>query len=160
MWKSEHMDQAPIRDGRPPKWLLRIINPLLKAVLRSPLHRLVSKQFILLTVTGRKSGRTYTLPVGRHEWSDGRYVVSAAGAWRHNLRGTTDVRVTLDGRAHDAQAVEEQDPDRRAEVFKTLLERTSPGAVGVKVSKGHSPTVEEIKPLLADRVLAYVQPQD
>src|SRR2546421_3998594 len=39
--------------------------PILVALLKSPLHRLASKNLMLLTVTGRKSGRTYRLPVDR-----------------------------------------------------------------------------------------------
>ena len=51
---------------------------------------------MLLTVTGRKSGRAYTLPIGRHQQPDGTFVLSAGGNWRHNLRGGADVRVTLE----------------------------------------------------------------
>ncbi len=78
---------------------------------------------MLLTVTGRKTGRAYTVPVGRHESGDGSLVLSAGGNWRYNLRGGADVRVTLDGRERAAHAVLEEDPDRAAQAFKTLLER-------------------------------------
>ena len=45
-------------------WIFnRFINPFVKAVLRSPVHRLLSGSLVLLTYTGRRSGRRYTLPV-------------------------------------------------------------------------------------------------
>jgi deazaflavin-dependent oxidoreductase (nitroreductase family) len=89
------VDRPAVEDAPPPKAVLRLLNPLLVALLRSPLHGLASKNFMLLTVTGRKSGRTYTFPIGRHEEPDGTFVLSAGGNWRHNLRGGADVRVTL-----------------------------------------------------------------
>ena len=41
----------------------RTVNPLLRAVLRSPAHGLLSRRVVLITVTGRRSGRTFTFPV-------------------------------------------------------------------------------------------------
>lgn len=43
--------------------LIKIGNPFMKTILRSPLHGLVSENVILITFTGRKSGKTYTTPV-------------------------------------------------------------------------------------------------
>jgi|SRR5947209_10311314 len=39
-------------------------NPVIAAVLRSPLHPLVSSRLALITVTGRRTGREHTFPVG------------------------------------------------------------------------------------------------
>jgi hypothetical protein len=44
--------------------LNRAVNPLVRLVLRSPLHRLASRRLALITYTGRRSGRLYTIPVG------------------------------------------------------------------------------------------------
>ena len=154
------MARPAVQDAPPPKAVLRLLNPLLVALLRSPLHRLASRNFMLLTVTGRKSGRRYTLPVGRHEQPDGTFVLSAGGNWRHNLREGADVRVTLDGQERKAHAMLEEDPIRTAEVFKELLDRAGPRAVGVKVNVSHSPSPEEIKPALADRGVAYLKLAD
>ena len=41
----------------------RVINPLVRALLRSPAHRVMSRGVLLLTYTGRRSGHRYTLPV-------------------------------------------------------------------------------------------------
>jgi deazaflavin-dependent oxidoreductase (nitroreductase family) len=154
------MDRPAVEDARPPKAVLRLLNPIMVALLRSRLHRLASKNFMLLTVTGRRSGRSYTLPVSRHEQPDGTLVVSAAGSWRHNLRGGGDVRVTLDGRERAAHVTSEEDPLRAAEVFKGLLDHASPRDVGVKVNVDRSPTPEEIEPVLAHRVVAYLKLAD
>ena len=154
------MDRPAVEDAPPPKAVLRLVNPIVVALLRSRLHRLASKNLMLLTVTGRKSGRSYTLPVTRHEQPDGTLVVSAAGSWRHNLRAGSDVRVTLDGRERTAHVTPEEDPVQAAEVFKGLLDRASARDVGVKVNVDRSPTPDEIKPVLAHRVVAYLKLAD
>jgi hypothetical protein len=41
----------------------RLMNKFPAMLLRSPLHGLMSKRFLLLTFTGRKSGRKHTIPV-------------------------------------------------------------------------------------------------
>jgi deazaflavin-dependent oxidoreductase (nitroreductase family) len=154
------MDRPAVEDARPPKAMLRLVNPIVVALLRSRLHRLASKNVILLTVNGRKSGRSYTLPVGRHEQPDGTLVVSAAGGWRHNLRGGGDVRVRVDGRERAAHVTVEEDPVRAAEVFKGSLDRAGARSVGVKVNVDRSPTSDEIRPVLAHRVVAYLKLAD
>ncbi len=55
----------------PPLWLFRALNPLMRALLRSPFHGLLSGMLMLLSYTGRKSGRTYTIPIGYFDWDAG-----------------------------------------------------------------------------------------
>lgn len=38
-------------------------NSIMKWILRSPLHGLINKSIMLITYTGRKSGKVYTIPV-------------------------------------------------------------------------------------------------
>lgn len=151
---------AVVQSTPPPRALLKIGNPVVKAILRSPMHRLLSKKVMLLTLTGRRSGRTYTVPVGRYDAGDGSFLLSAGGAWRHNLRGGADVRVTLDGRERRAHAILEEDPDRAAEEFKALLDRVGPRALGMKVRGDHAPTVADVKAALADRGVARLRLTD
>ena len=51
-----------------------IIDPVLKAVLRSPLHRLVSDSLLFITFIGRKSGTEYTAPVGYEQLNGTLYI--------------------------------------------------------------------------------------
>jgi hypothetical protein len=155
-------DQPAVEDGRPPRLVLAVVNPVIRTLLRSPLHRLLSKQLMLLSVTGRRTGRTYTVPVGRHE-SNGTLVVSVSGGWRHNLRGGVPVRVTLDGRERAGYAEVEDDPDQVAQTFKELLDRLGPGGgplLGLKLRIKRLPTVDEVRPAVAQRWIARVQLTD
>lgn len=152
-------DRRLVQSGEPPKLVVRFLNPVMRLLLRSPLHRLASRQFMLLILTGRKSGRTYTVPVGRHE-SDGTIVVYAAGGWRKNLRGGAPVRVVIDGVERAGYAELEEDPDQVAQAYKTRLDELGVGearVLGLKVSGGRSPTAEEIKPAVAERAIATIR---
>ena len=43
-----------------------IINPIVRFILRSSAHGLMSHNTVLLEFTGRKSGKVYTMPVSYH----------------------------------------------------------------------------------------------
>ena len=66
----------------------------MKLLLRSPLHGLVSKRLMLLTMTGRKSGKQYSIPVGYTQVAETLYF-GTNGKWKNNLRGKAPVRVRL-----------------------------------------------------------------
>lgn len=78
----------------------QIGNPVIAFLLRSPLHSILSKNMLLMTVTGRKSGKTYTTPVGYvRSGADLLIVSSPDRAWWKNLRGGAAVSMRLHG--HD-----------------------------------------------------------
>lgn len=81
--------------------LQRLGNPFVRALLRSPLHGLLSGSLLLVTYTGRKSGRTFTIPVMYADDAEGVLVYvggSAAKVWWRSLRGGAPVAVRLRGR--------------------------------------------------------------
>jgi hypothetical protein len=77
--------------GRAPFLVMnRTVNPVLRAVLRSPVHKLASGRFALITYAGRRSGRRYTIPVLYRD--NGTEVTIAVGwpdrkVWSRNLTG-------------------------------------------------------------------------
>ena len=79
-----------VRGHGPFRAMNRTVNPLLAGVLRSPLHRLASGRLALVTYTGRKSGRRYTIPVLYRD--NGSEITIAVGwperkVWWRNLTG-------------------------------------------------------------------------
>lgn len=92
----------------PPAYLrlaVRAVTPLVKAVLRSPAHRCLSGSMMILTVTGRRTGRRYEIPISYV--ADGAVVVCLTGidnAWWKNLRGGADVTVLLQRKRFDGYA--------------------------------------------------------
>ena len=58
--------------------ILRLANPLVRAILDSRAHRLLSGRLIVLGYTGRRSGRPFRIPVQYAETATGALVVIAA----------------------------------------------------------------------------------
>lgn len=89
------------------------VNSAMKFVLRSPLHGMVSKTILLITFTGRKSGKPYTTPVSYSQTGDQVSIFTHADWWK-NLRSGMPVTLRMRGRefrglaepvAEDKQAI-------------------------------------------------------
>jgi len=78
--------------------LLRRLNPLIGAILRSPLHGLASKDLLLLDYVGAKTGVARTLPLSYVEVGGRPYLCTRSSRWWRNLRGGRPVEVRLRGR--------------------------------------------------------------
>ena len=95
--------------------LQKLYNPIVAAILRSPLHAAMSNSTMLLTFSGRKSGRTYTTPVNYVRDGDELLVVGSRGhSWWKNLRGAAVVSVRVrrrkmrgEAEAFEGEAAEE-----------------------------------------------------
>lgn len=74
------------------------VNQVIQGLLRTPgLSRVVGRRLLTVYVTGRKSGRRYTVPVAytRH---DGALLVGTPFGWGRNLRTGEPVEILLRGR--------------------------------------------------------------
>jgi Polyketide cyclase / dehydrase and lipid transport/F420H(2)-dependent quinone reductase len=98
----------------------RAVNPAVRAILRSPLHPLLSGRLALITYTGRRSGRRYTIPVLYEREADTvRIPVEwpARKRWWRNLREEGSVELVLRGRRVPGRALaSERDGRVRVEV--------------------------------------------
>jgi hypothetical protein len=84
------------------KLLNRLGNPFVKVLLRSPLHGVMSQHLLLITMTGRKSAKIYTIPVSYHREGAVLHIISwRYRQWWRNLRGEVPVMLCLQG--HDLQ---------------------------------------------------------
>jgi deazaflavin-dependent oxidoreductase (nitroreductase family) len=74
-------------------------------LLRSPMHRLMSGSTMLITVTGRKTGRAITTPVNYVQNGDTIWVLSSRERnWWRNLRAGAPVTLHLQGKDRSAVA--------------------------------------------------------
>lgn len=80
-------------------------NDFIAWVLRSPFHTLLSKGMMLITVTGKSTGKKYTLPVGYYVEGDSFWVLTSRNrTWWRNLRGDSSVELLLKRRKVHATA--------------------------------------------------------
>ncbi len=86
-------------------------NPMMIWLLKSPLHGMISKGVMLVTVNGRKSGKSISTPTNYLHDGNTLWVISWRGrTWWRNLRGGANVRVLLAGRGVEGrgQVIEEK----------------------------------------------------
>ncbi len=89
----------------------------MKFILGSPLHGIISKTTLLITFTGRKTGKTYTTPVSYSQHGDQVYIFSHAKWWKY-LRGGAPVTLRLQGR--DFRGTAEPIEDKQAIAAKLV----------------------------------------
>jgi hypothetical protein len=89
-----------------------MLNKTMTFMLRSPLHRFVSKSLLLITFTGCKSGKVYTTPVS-YSQEDHQVRIFTHARWWKNLCGGAPVSLRLRGKTVTGNA-ETIDEDKRA----------------------------------------------
>lgn len=87
------------RSSGVPKW----VNSIMSGILRSPFHSMVSDKILLITFTGRKSGKQYSTPVS-YTRRNGELLVFTHGKWWQNLRGGAVVKVRVQGKELNGHA--------------------------------------------------------
>ena len=71
-------------------------NDFMSWVLRSSFHGMLSNGMMLITVTGRKTGKKYTTPVGYYRENGYLWVITSRDrTWWKNLQGGADVSLLL-----------------------------------------------------------------
>ena len=73
------------------RWIYQVLNPVVKVLLRSPMHGVASNNVALLHFRGRKSGREFVTPLSyvREDGTrvEGHYRTHPDGEAWNNLRG-------------------------------------------------------------------------
>ena len=121
--------------GQRPNWIARILNRAWATVASSGV---ASDYLVTLEVTGRKSGRTISLPVVVAIVDGQRYLVSMLGdnaQWVQNVRAAEGKAILRSGGREEVQ-LEEVPADQRAPILKAYLQRAPGARPHVPVKKG------------------------
>jgi hypothetical protein len=153
-------DASPVVSRQPPpKIVLQVFNPLFSALLRSPAHALVDNSFLILHLTGRRSGKHYDIVVTRHEL-DGVLTVMTGSAWRLNTRGGAAVQVTARGTTRNGRGVLVEDADQVTDAYAAEIGRYGwKGAqrpLGLRLA-GRAPTRDELRALVVREELSLIR---
>jgi deazaflavin-dependent oxidoreductase (nitroreductase family) len=142
-------------------WMTRI-NPAVVWLLRSPMHRLLDAGLMLVTVTGRRSGRRYTIPVGYQREGDSvRVLVSKARRkqWWRNYLAPRPIEVLLRGevRRGEARVVPTDSREFREVVDRTLRRLPSLGGqFGIAYDRRRGLTDDQWRTVAADAALVEI----
>ncbi len=132
--------------SHPPVSLLHAANPVVRFLLRTPLAGIVRKQVMVVNVTGRKTGRRYSIPLSAHRIDGDLYALSSA-PWKHNFRDGAPCEVLLGGKTTRMCGLLIEDRAVVAGLSRRCAEsygvRRAQPLMGLKFSDGHLPTVEE-----------------
>lgn len=90
---SPQLEKSAAQNGGLPRWF----NQLMAWVLRSPLHRLISGSVMLITFTGRKSGKVYSTPIS-YTRQGGQIIAFTHSNWWKNLQGGAPVTLWVAGK--------------------------------------------------------------
>jgi F420H(2)-dependent quinone reductase len=131
-------------------------------LLRSPLHWVWSHDLMLITFTGRKSGREFTTPVRylRHEetiWC----FTSSANRWWRNLHGGADVSLRVRGKdiPSRANAIVDNPGAIRGALAEFLSHFPSDAAYyGIRLDANKTPLPGDLERAATETVMVEVNP--
>jgi hypothetical protein len=142
---------------------MKMGNFFVKGILNSPLHPLMSASTAVISGTGRKSGRIYSIPVN-YELEGNEVTITSARdrTWWKNLRGGSEVRLYIKGERYSAQAVAIEDDDIVGAYLDALLLRQPNMArfYGVNKEADGSLWRADLKRAASERVLIKVALSD
>ena len=128
-------------------------------VLRSPLHGMLSNDMLLITVTGRKTGKQYTTPVEYFREDGDLWVMTSRNrTWWRNLRDGAEVSLLL--KREPMTAFAELDLDAKAvearmyEYIKHIPRAAKP--LGIHIENGNA-NAEDIARTAKDRLFVRLQ---
>ncbi|OCB54227.1 hypothetical protein A5722_21790 [Mycobacterium vulneris] len=140
-------EQSPaVTVAHPPKGMLRVVNPALRLLLRTPFAGAARRQFMVLTVRGRKTGRQYAIPLSAHVIDNTLYAMTDAG-WKHNFRDGATAEVLHDGKTTSMRGELITDRATVADLFHRCAEsygvKRAQRMMGLVFRDQRIPTLEE-----------------
>jgi hypothetical protein len=127
--------------------MMRVSNPVMRGLLRSPAGGPMRRQFMVLRFFGRKTGRRYDIPVVAHRLDGELYALTDA-PWRYNFRGGADVEVTLDGHVTRMRGELLDDPEAVATLYARAIDhfgvKRAQRMLGLKIHTPGTPGTEAL----------------
>jgi deazaflavin-dependent oxidoreductase (nitroreductase family) len=129
---------------------IKPLNWVPAAILRSPLHPILSSKMLLIKFVGRRSGRRYATPVNYHQ--DGRTVlITTDSSWFKNFTGGGQAIIHLRGRTRQVR-VELVTDQLEATAGLVTIVRAQPGYgrwANVKIASGGVPDYADARAEIA-----------
>ncbi|MGC2652247.1 MAG: hypothetical protein WA317_01300 [Mycobacterium sp.] len=146
--------------SHPPNAVLRLINPVFKALLRTPLRGPVGKELMVVSFTGRKTGRRYSIPLSAYHIDGILYAITGA-RWKNNFRDGATAQVLHDGKAATSRGELIDDRATVADLAYRASQaygaKRAQRALGVKFRDGQVPSLAEFTEAVGREHLAAIK---
>jgi hypothetical protein len=148
----------PVVERRhPPIVIVRLVNPLVRRLVG---RGVAADQLLVLHYVGRRSGRSYDVPVGYHVIS-GVPTVLTNSPWRRNFAGGLGIEVTYRGARRLAHATLVEEVETVAGIYAGLFDligwKAAQRRLGLRVNVDRAPTRDEIARAVRDSGLSLVR---
>ncbi len=139
--------QSPaVTVSHPGRATRRVINPVLRFLLRTPVMGAARNALMVLSFNGRKTGRRYTFPLSAHRIDNDLYALTGA-PWKQNFRDGADAEVCHAGKATTMHGEFIQDRSVVADLYLRCAEsygvKSAQRMLGLKFRDERTPTIEE-----------------
>jgi hypothetical protein len=124
----------------------RLLNPFTRAIAKSPLHTIISRNIIVLIFPGIKSGRIYSIPVSYLETSDKEMIclTDRPYIWWRNLINNKNIQILLKGKLLNANVeIEFENDNLIAEKLKAMCLHSKVDAYFADVGFKNNVPIEE-----------------
>jgi deazaflavin-dependent oxidoreductase (nitroreductase family) len=134
-------------------------NPIMMWILRSPLHGMLSGSTMIITYTGRKSGKTFSTPVNYVRDGDVLWTISfRQRTWWRNLHDSP-VTVRIQGKDFPGVGQAITDQQEVADCLMAYLRKAPQIAkyIGVALDASGQPRQEDVANAAQTRVMVRVR---
>jgi hypothetical protein len=152
-------EQSPaVTEAHLPEVVFRTLNPIVRFLVRTPLAGPLREQMMVVSFTGRKTGRRFSIPLSAHRIDNDLYAITSAG-WKYNFRDGADAEALHKGKTTAMRGELISDPAVVADLCKRTAEsygvKRAQLMMGLKFRDGRVPTLEEFREAVSrDRIVA------
>ena len=137
-----------------------VMNWMIATILRLPvLHHLLSKMMLVITFTGKKSGKTYVTPVGYYrEGNRVTILTKRFRKWWLNFETAAPVEVLITGHSYAAQAASLTDTEIISPIIAHVVEKHRGDAqnYGIKLGNNGKADMESVREVAAKLVVVQL----
>lgn len=105
----------------PPRAVQKVVNPILRFLLATPVMGAAREQLMVVSFNGRKTGRRYSLPLSAYRIDNDLYALSDA-TWTRNFREVASAQVLYDGKTTAMRGELIQDRSAVADLYRHFAE--------------------------------------
>ena len=138
--------------------MFRILNPIMKSILKSPFHKAVSGQIMIITFQGAKSGKQYSTPISYSRENNTVYAFTHAKWWK-NFAQEAEVKLRIQGQ--DCKGRAEAIPDNQEQIAAGLHQHllavpNDARYYGVTFDVSGQPNTDQVKRAATEAVMIRI----